>query len=97
MHSNKIIMAISEQDLRKFYEIQKEAKHKPDVCIGICVGNTFTNERFGSQHHPFVVENLGQIIGEFDTLNEALSTPGAIAYGSTPTCQSCAKLKIGSS
>lgn len=91
MLNNKIAMAISEQDLQKFKQKEKEVERKPDVAIGICVG-LYTH--FGNEHHPFVVEKLGKKIGEFDTLNEALSIPGAVPFGSTPLCLSCAKLKI---
>jgi hypothetical protein len=88
-------MVISEKDLSEFNQKIKEVNFKPEVVIGICIGFMYSGSRFGSEHHPFIVEKSGQIIGEFDTLDEALSIPAAVPYGSTPLCTSCAKLKIG--
>ena len=89
-------MAITEQDLSEFRRRGKEVNSKPDIAVGICVGLSCSSLRFGSEHHPFVVvEKSGQKIGEFDTLDEALSVPGAVPYGFTPLCSSCAKLKVG--
>lgn len=87
-------MSTSEQELSKFRRIAEDIHSKPEVPIGTCVGSPFSSSRFGSEHHLFVVKKLDKIIGEFDTLDEALAIPGANPYDSGFLCSSCAELGI---